>query len=371
MPPFNSVRALPSKPNDSCSNDSEHLNSDGSCHKYQLDLNSWSNIDTPETVESSGDGGVGSASGYNTENGGYLFDGDSGLGSVSGYNTVNGYLFDEQWISCVSDSEQSLKNKDYLVQAFNFIYEIYTPVDDSNDDVLETLANFERNLSLGVSKYLGLVPCADSAVTELSVARSAGPWLRRSLTSLKNDHRFLGDEETTSGVLAVSMMPKDEIDYESACTSTVQTDEPAVCSHVVGGMTAWINKADGASIPNDDMFLKAVESYIKDDNSTYLGNGLLHVEYIGELETTTYTKIGNSAASSTGHVAVGLALAGVVLVVAGVGGGWLYRKKRRKNQDDVYAESQDAKSVVSVENDEVEIQLQETAEAPACHDGLI
>jgi hypothetical protein len=352
--PSISARALASRnPNDSCSNDNEQLNSDGSCRKkIQLDLNSWSNFDTTEAAESSGDGGS---------------------GSVSAYNTANGYMFDEQWISCVSDSEQGLNNNEYLVQGFNFVYEIYTPAEDSNDDVLETLADFERNLSLGVSKYLGLLPCADSEA-ELSVARSAGPWLRRSLTSLKNNHRFLG-EEATSGVLAVSMMPKDEIDYASACTSNVRTDEPAACSPVVGGMTAWINKADGASFLNDDTFLKAVESYIADDNSKYLGNGLLHVEYIGELDSTTHTKMDNSevssGSSSMGRMIVGLALASVTLVAAVAGGGWLYRKKKRTNQYDEAEKSEGSKSEVTVKHRNTsgvvvvvvgEIQPQETVE---------
>ena len=340
--PLTSIRALSSDPNDRCSNDNENINSDGPCFRPPLDLSSWSTLDTTSAAESVG-----------------------GEGGGSGYNPQNGYLFDEQWLSCVSDSEPNLKNINHLVQEFNFIYEIYTPVGESTTDVvLETLANFERNLSLGVSKSLGLAHCADSE-TQLSVARSsAGQWLRRSLTSLKNDHRFLSGDTTTPGVLAVSMMPKDEIS-ESPCTSTVQTDESAVCSHVVGGMTAWISTADGASIPKDDVFFNAVESYITDDNSKYLENGLVHVEYIGELDATTYTKLGTtdvtSGPSSIGQI-VGLALAGVIFVVASVGGVWLYRKKQSKNKDDVYAKSQ-----VIVE-DNLDIQPQETEEVASYAD---
>jgi len=338
--PLTSIRALPANPNDSCSNDSENMNNGGPCRlSFKLDL-SWS-VDTEPSASAES-----------------VLSGD--VGSISGYNTQNGYMVEEQWISCVSDSELNLNGGDYLVEEFNFIYEIYTPVDDSTEEVLDTLANFERNLSLGVSEALGLVHCAGSE-TQLSVARSAGPWLRRSLTSLKNNHRFL-DDDATSDILAVSMMPKDGIDYASACTSDVQTDEPAQCSHVVGGMTAWINKADAASaIPNEDVFLNAVESYIKDDNSKYLGNGLVHVEYIGELDTTTYTTtLGasdvSSGPSSTGSI-LGLALGGAFFAVAGVGGAWFYRKKRNKNQDEL-----EEKSEVIV------LQLQDTAEITSFDD---
>lgn len=344
MPLTSIRRALPANPNDSCSNDSENMNNGGPCRlSFKLDL-SWS-VDTEPSAESAVSGDV---------------------GSISGYNTQNGYMVEEQWISCVSDSELNLNGGDYLVEEFNFIYEIYTPIDDDTDEVLDTLANFERNLSLGVFEALGLVHCAGSE-TQLSVARSAGPWLRRSLTSLKNNHRLL-DDDATSDILAVSMMPKDDIDYASACTSAVKTDEPAACSHVVGGMTAWINKADGASaIPNEDVFLNAVESYIKDDNSKYLGNGLVHVEYIGELDTTTYTTtlgasdVSSGGPSSTGSI-LGLALGGAFFAVAGFGGAWFYRKKRNKNQDEL-----EEKSEVIVKDDD-DIQLQDTAEITSFDD---
>lgn len=289
-------------PNDSCSNDNKELvNNDGPCHKPQLDFGSWANA-------------VGGGS----------------TGSSSGYNNEYGYMYDEQWISCISDSEPSLANTDYLVHSLDFIYEIYNPVEDSTSQVLETLANFERNLSLGVAKSLGIVPCADSE----TVARSGGSWLRRSLTRKEEDYsRFLGD----SNVLAVSMMPKDEIDSAAVCTTadTVKTDVPSACSPIQGGMTFYIEKSNGVSIPQVEDFFNAVESYIKEDASAYLEDGLLHVEYVGEAGSSTLTKMGgsvdNNATSSTGEY-VGIALAGVILVMVGVGGSWLYRKKRR-NQD--------------------------------------
>ncbi|KAL7496672.1 hypothetical protein ACHAWT_004815 [Skeletonema menzelii] len=340
---FTSIRALVTRavsPDDSCSNDNENMEKDGPCRyspRPEDFIWSWSTDTDPFGAESIGDGS-----------------------SFSGYDTENGYLREEQWISCISDSEQDFTGSDYLVQEFDFIYEVYTPVDDSADDVLETLDNFERKLSQGVAEALGLVHCTASE-TELSVARSAGLWLRRSLTSPKN-LRFL-EEGTTSGILAVSMMPQDEISNSSACTSAVQTDEPSECSQIVGGMTAWVNKADSASsILNDDIFLNAVESYIKDDNSKYLGNGLVHVEYIGEVNTTTYTTrpvSSNSVSSSSGLSStgiLGLALAGVFFVVAGVGGAWFVRKKRNKNDDAVKE-----KSAVEVKDGD-DIQLQKTDE---------
>jgi hypothetical protein len=328
-------------PNDSCSNDNEKMkDQDGPCRSSPK----WEDFDWTWSTESdpTGDEAI------------------SGGSSFSGYDTENGYEREEQWISCVSDSEPDLTGKDYLVQEFNFIYEVYTPTGDSEDEVLETLDNFERNLSKGVSQALGLVHCIGSE-TQLSVAQGAGPWLRRSLTSLKNQ-RFL-EEDTTSGVLAVSMMPQDEIDYSSKCTSDVTTDEPSNCSPIIGGMTAWF-KADGASsILNDDVFLNAVESYIKDDNSDYLGNGLLHVEYIGELNTTTYNteldvsksvESGSNGLSSAG--VLGLALSGTFLVVGGVFGAWFVRKKRNKN--DAVANE---KSAADVKDDD-DLQLQKTDE---------
>lgn len=340
--PITSIRALLANPDGSCSNDNEKMNQDDPClHRVQDHL-SWSLDTEPASAESVGVDDVGG----NGE-------------SISGYSTQNGYVVDEQWISCVSDSELNL-NGDYLVQAFNFIYEIYTPADDSTSDVLETLTNFERNLSLGVSDALGLVHCAGS-LTQLSVARSAGLWVRRSLSS----HRFL-DEDTASGILAVSMMPQDKIDYTSACTSAVETDEPAACSHVVGGMTAWISKADDASsISYDDVFLNAVESYIKDDNSKYLGNGLLHVEYIGELDSNTYTtNMEISDGGSEPSLLLGLALAGLFFVVVGFGGTWILRKKQRsKNEDEVVEKSE---ALDKDQNDD--IQLQETEEVASFED---
>lgn len=239
-------------------------------------------------------------------------------------------MYDEQWISCISDSEPSMANTDYLVHSLDFIYEIYTPKEDSQ--VLETLTNFERNLSLGVAKSLGL-NCADSE-TQLSVARSGGSWLRRSLKRKEEDfNRFLGD----ANVLAVSMMPKDEIDSASVCTTAakVKTDVPSACSPIKGGMTFYIEKSNGVTIPQDEDFFNAVESYIKEDASTYLEDGLLRVEYVGEAGSSTLTKMGgsvdNNATSSTGGY-VGIALAGVILVLVGVGGAMFYRKKRTRNQ---------------------------------------
>lgn len=292
-------------PNDSCSNDNKELaDNDGPCHKPQLDFGFWANA--------AGGGSTGSSSGYNNE---------------------YGYMYDEQWISCISDSEPSMANTDYLVHSLDFIYEIYTPEEDSKSQVLETLTNFERNLSLGVAKSLGLLPCPDSG-TQLSVARSGGSWLRRSLTRKEEDQsRFLGD----ANVLAVSMMPKDEIDSASVCTTAdkVKTDVPSACSPIKGGMTFYIEKSNGVSIPKDEDFFNAVESYIKDDTSTYLEDGLLHVEYVGEAGSSTLTKMGgsvdNNTTSSTGEY-VGIALAGVILVLVGVGGAWFYRKKRTRNQ---------------------------------------
>lgn len=335
--PVTSIRALLTNPNDSCSNDNEKMNKDGPCLHRPQDFISWS-LDTE------------SASADNGE-------------SISGYSDQNGYLVDEQWISCVSDSEPNLNGDDYLVQAFNFIYEIYTPADDSREEVLDTLTNFERNLSLGVSDALGLVHCAGS-LTQLSVARSAGFWVRRSLTS----HRFL-DEDSASGVLAVSMMPQDEIDDASACASAVETDEPAACSHVVGGMTAWISKTDDASsISNSDVFLNAVESYIKDDSSKYLGNGLLHVEYIAELDSDTYaTNLGTSDGDSEPSFLLGLALAGLFFVAVGFGGTWILRKKQRNKNDDEVVEKSEALD----EDQNDDIQLQETEEVTSFEDEAI
>lgn len=291
-------------PNDSCSNDNKELaDNDGPCHKPQLDLGFWANA----------------AGGGST--------------SLSGYNTDHGYIYDEQWISCISDSEPSLANTDYLVHSLDFIYEIYTPEEDSTSQVLETLTNFERKLSLGVAKSLGLVPCANSE-TQLSVARSGGSWLRRSLTRNEDDHnRFLGD----ANVLAVSMMPRDEIDSASVCTTadTVKTDVPSACSPIKGGMTFYIEKSNGVTIPQDEDFFNAVESYIKEDASTYLEDGLRHVEYVGEAGSSTLTKMGgsvdNNATSTTGEY-LGIALAGVILVFVGVIGAWFYRKKRTRNE---------------------------------------
>ena len=344
--PVNSIRAILANPGDSCSNDNEKMNKDGPCrHRPELDL-SWSLDTEPASAES--------VSGVN-----------GNVESISGYSTQNGYLVEEQWISCVSDSEPNLNGDDYLVQDINFIYEIYTPTDDSTDEVLDTLTNFERNLSLGVSEALGLVHCAGSE-TQLSVARSAGLRLRRSLTSQKNNHRFL-DEDSASGILAVSMMPKDEIDYASACTSAVETDEPTTCSHVVGGMTAWISKEDDASsISNDDVFLNAIESYIKDDNSKYLGNGLLHVEYIGELDSNTYaTNLEISDGASEPSFILGLALAGVFFVVVGVGGAWFLRKKRNKIEEEEEV-NEKSEALDTDQNDD--IQLQETEEVTSFED---
>ncbi len=326
--PTTSIRALLANPDGSCSNDNEKMNTDGPClHRPQDFIN---------------------------------FDDDDSAENISGYSDQNGYIVDEQWVSCVSDAEPNLSGDDYLVQAINFIYEIYTPADDSRDDVLDTLTNFERNLALGVSDALGLAHCANS-LTQLSVARSAGQWVRRSLTS----HRFL-DEDSGSGVLAVSMMPQDEIDDASGCNSPVEIDEPATCSHVVGGMTAWISKADDAfSISYKYDVIDAVESYIKDDNSRYLGNGLLHVEYIGEqLDTNTYATNLDISDRSEPSLALGLALAGLFFVAVGFGGTWILRKKQRnKNEDEVVEKSE------SLDNDQDDdIQLQETEEVTSFED---
>lgn len=327
--PVTSIRApLLANPDGSCSNDNEKMNKDGPCLHRPQDFIS--------------------------------FDDDDSADNISGYSNQNGYLVDEQWVSCTSDSEPDLNGDDYLVQAFNFIYEIYTPADDSTEEVLDTLTNFERNLSLGVGDALGLVHCADS-LRQLSVARSAGLWVRRSLTS----HRFL-DEDSGSGVLAVSMMPQDEIDNASGCTSPVETDEPATCSHVVGGMTAWVSKTDDASpISYDDVFLNAVESYIKDDNSKYLGNGLLHVEYIGEqLDTNTYATNMDISDRSDHSLVLGLALAGLFFVVVGFGGTWILRKKKQNKNEDAVVE----KSEALEEDQNDDIQLQDTEEVTSFED---
>ena len=327
-----SIRALHARPNGDCSNDSKNINN-GPCRPV-LDL--WTDDTTVASAESP-------------------FGGES----PSGSNDQNGYVLNEQLILCSSDSELDLNSDDYLVKAFKFIYEIYTPADDSSKDVLQTLSIFERNLALGVSDALGLVNCPDTD-TQLSVASSAGPWIRRSLTSLKSN-RFLG-EDTASSISAVSMMPKDKIVPSTKCASAIPTDEPTSCSHVMGGMTAWINTADGATIPSDDVFLNAVESYIEDDNSKYLGEGLVHVEYIENLDSETLTTLDNANANNATSYAgntFGLALAGAFFVVAGICGVWFYRKKRNKNEDQEDDKFEKGQVIVKEADD---IQLQETEE---------
>eukprot|EP00571_Detonula_confervacea_P015749 CAMPEP_0172297760 /NCGR_PEP_ID=MMETSP1058-20130122/668_1 /TAXON_ID=83371 /ORGANISM="Detonula confervacea, Strain CCMP 353" /LENGTH=574 /DNA_ID=CAMNT_0013006949 /DNA_START=96 /DNA_END=1820 /DNA_ORIENTATION=- len=280
-----------------------------------------------------------------------IFDGATEAPETPGGDDANYPSF----YSCNVATEDELANSRKNEIPFSFNYEIYTPT--NADDVAFVLSTFERQLANGVASVLGLVDCPELAV-EVAI-RSVGGGrqlvpMRRTLQK-RGGNRMLEN----SMVVGVSMDPVDKLDTELLeCTSSVTLGTPSECSPIHGAMTAWITSAQQQRLrqlvdtdskeEQEAMLLNTVQSYIEQNQDSYLNDDLLHVAYIGQRNLTVgdvktpdpvrgTEQIDMNPSQKAGMTAgfIGLTVAAVVLAMVAVGAAWTYRRRhRRRNQVD-------------------------------------
>lgn len=126
------------------------------------------------------------------------------------------------------------------------------------------------------------------------------------------------------------------------CTSSVALDVPATCYPVVGAMTAWISSAEQRRLQQqvsaDDQEAAAlydiIQTYIEQNQDSFLSDELLHVAYIGRSDTQLASKplhVDAQANKKVGMSAgvIGVLVAAVLLAFAAFGFAIAYRRRRR------------------------------------------
>eukprot|EP00579_Thalassiosira_antarctica_P008638 CAMPEP_0201884712 /NCGR_PEP_ID=MMETSP0902-20130614/17511_1 /ASSEMBLY_ACC=CAM_ASM_000551 /TAXON_ID=420261 /ORGANISM="Thalassiosira antarctica, Strain CCMP982" /LENGTH=680 /DNA_ID=CAMNT_0048413719 /DNA_START=114 /DNA_END=2156 /DNA_ORIENTATION=- len=287
--------------------------------------------------------------------------------------------------SCTATSEEDLvqgngdgnsNGGNYEELPFRFNYEIYTST--SVDDITTVLSTFERQLANGVASSLGLVDCPDSSSgsgeiddTAVEFAKRSGgaahyPWeggrqlmpfggMRRTLQKERSGgnkkNRLL--ESTT--IVGVSMDPTDELDTDLLnCTSSATLDTPSKCSPIIGAMTVWMTNAQQRHLrqlvdtdskeEQEAMLFDTVQSYIEQNEESYLNDELLHVAYIGQRNLTTVGDTNIDGAQETIDMDAGddgglknpliaLAAVGVFLALVIFGAAWVYRRRRQREAE--------------------------------------
>ncbi|EJK69337.1 hypothetical protein THAOC_09413 [Thalassiosira oceanica] len=244
---------------------------------------------------------------------------------------------DADTLNCELDqcgnSDQSL--------AVDFAYDFYTSP-DVTDKLDAVLSDFERRLSKGVARAMGVLDCSDTAVVSLQVARTTTDHIKRRMLRRTLDSRMLISQD----VLAIAALPLDSILDADCIPPSSDLDEPFACFPVDGVMTVTIGATGKRYARNlqgnnaSDQILAAVKNYIEQGASEYTNNDVLHVKYLGtredvddssasahpvdnaaastpqEMNAETAIEIGSSGIGSAGYVGIALVLMSVVLIVS-------------------------------------------------------
>jgi len=294
------------------------------------------------------------------------------------FSTSNAVEY-ESFYSCTVSSQEELVqttgaggNEELPLR---FDYEIYTAA--GIDDVTSVLGTFESLLTNGVASSLGLTDCPELGVSvELAVRNGGGdrfPWGGgRKLMPLEGKRRTLQKDRSTgekerlldsSNVVGLSVDPLDEFYTDlGRCTSVATLDAPSECSPVLGAMTVWITDVqrrrlrqlvDGEE-QTEAMLLDTIETYIEENQASYLNDELLHVAYIGQRNLTTVSDpsvdgskkvvdIGTGDGSGSNAMVVGLASATSVLFILTVfTAAWVVRRQRNREAERGFDEEQGA-----------------------------
>ena len=189
--------------------------------------------------------------------------------------------------------------------AVDFAYDIYTSP-DVTDKLGSVLSDFERRLSKGVARFMGVLDCSDTAVVSLQIARTTTDQLKRRMLRRRSlDSRML----TSQDVLAIDAMPLDSILDADCIPPSSDLGEPFECFPVDGAMTVTVGAAGKRYARNlqgsvDDQILAAVKNYIEQGTSEYTNNDVLGVKFLGKREgvddsSRTTVQPADSVAAST------------------------------------------------------------------------
>ena len=186
------------------------------------------------------------------------------------------------------------------------------------------------------------------------------------------------DGSTPNPFLGVSAEPVDMVDTVLlGCTSSPPTmDMPSKCIPIRGFMTAWITEAQQTRLlrhlatttteeEHEEMLLGIIESYIEQNQTSYLTNNdansnandqLLHVSYVGERTLSigminpdvlarpvpSGNKVVNLEDDNGGFKAgyIGIATAAVLLAFVAIGAVWVRRHRRPTNRQEATNEPQ-------------------------------
>mmetsp|Transcript_5789 Transcript_5789/g.12662 ORF Transcript_5789/g.12662 Transcript_5789/m.12662 type:complete len:690 (+) Transcript_5789:166-2235(+) len=278
--------------------------------------------------------------------------------------------------SAGSGSDAGGSNEEIPVR---FDYEIYTAT--SVDDVTAVMSTFERQLTNGVASSLGLTDCPASKIAtttvEFAVRTTGGhghqasyPWGDRKLLPYRGTRRTLQKERLPGGtsrlldsnnIVGMSMDPLDELDTKLVnCTSSATLDTPSKCSPILGAMTVWVTKAqqrhlrqlvDTGTDSQEEMILTTVETYIKENEASYINDELLHVAYVGQrnltttggsnpdlivngAQGTTQPDVGNTGKDFTPLI-IGMATCGGIIVLLLLGAAWYRRRRSIQEAEDI------------------------------------
>ena len=220
----------------------------------------------------------------------------------------------------------------------SFAYDIYTSP-NVTDELGSMLSDFERRLSKGVARAMGVLDCSDTAiqVTRITTDQSR----RRMLRRRSIDSRML----TSQDVLAIAALPLDSI-LDADCTPPfLDLDEPFACFPVDGAMSVTISATGKRYARNLQGILTAVKYYI--EQGAYTNNDILHVKYLGtredvddssaalqsidsanEMNAETTMKFGNNGIGGAGYLVIALVLVGVFSIASL----FVHRRRTRGNR---------------------------------------
>ena len=138
--------------------------------------------------------------------------------------------------------------------------------------------------------------------------------------------------------------------FTANCATSMSLDVPATCYPIVGTMTAWISSAEQRRRLQQDVEMNAeeqesemyniIQSYIEQNQESFLSDELLHVAYIGrtdaQLSTSDPIQVDINANKDVGMSAglIGVIVSAVVLAFMAFGFALAYRRRRRgRNQE--------------------------------------
>ncbi len=144
----------------------------------------------------------------------------------------------------------------------------------------------------------------------------------------------------------------------ATCTTSISLDVSAACYPIVGIMTAWISSAEQRrrlqkhvemiAEEQESAMYNIIQSYIEQNQDSFLSDELLHVAYIGgtdaQLATSKPIQIDTNANKDVGMGAglIGVIVSAVVLAFITIGFAMAYRRRRRER-------SQEARSGLDLE----------------------